>query len=112
MWLFGPPSESYKFASRRLVSETIAPLMDRASPLRTTHFRDPAGSQGHFGMESFMDELAIATNTDAVQFRMQYLSHKGDLAVVKTVAEKAHWQPQVGARKQVRGDVYVGQGLA
>ena len=59
-----------------------------------------------------MDELAVATNTDAVEFRMQYLSHKNDLAVVKTVAEKANWQPHVGARKQLRGDVYVGQGLA
>lgn len=59
-----------------------------------------------------MDELAIATNTDPVAFRMQYLSHKGDLAVVKAVAEKAQWQPHVGARKQLRGDVYVGQGLA
>ncbi len=112
VWLFGPPSESYNFASRRLASETIAPLLDRASPLRTSHFRDPVGPQVHFGVEVFMDELAVATNTDAVEFRMQYLSHKNDLAVVKTVAEKANWQPHVGARKQLRGDVYVGQGLA
>ena len=112
VWLFGPPSESYAFASRRLASETIAPLLDRASPLRTSHFRDPGGPQSHFAVESFMDELAIATNTDAVEFRLKYLSHKGDLAVVKTVAEKANWTPHVGARKQTRGDVFVGQGFA
>ena len=111
-WLFGPPSESYSFASRRKASETIPPLLDRASPLRTSHFRDPGGPQIHFAVESFMDELAVATNTDAVEFRMQYLSHKGDLAVVKTVAEKANWKPHAGARKQTRGDVFVGQGLA
>ena len=111
-WLFGPPSESYSFASRRLASETIPPLLDRASPLRTSHFRDPGGPQIHFAVESFMDELAMATQTDAVEFRLRYLSHKNDLAVVKTVAEKANWKPHVGARKQVRDDVYVGQGLA
>ena len=112
VWLFGPPSESYAFASRRLASETIAPLLDRASPLRTSHFRDPGGPQSHFAVESFMDELAIATNTDAVEFRLKYLSHKGDLAVVTTVAGKANWKPHVGARKQTRGDVSVGQGFA
>ena len=111
-WLFGPPSESYSFASRRKASESIPPLLDRASPLRTSHFRDPGGPQIHFAVESFMDELAVATNTDAVEFRLRYLSHAGDLAVVKTVAEKANWKPHVGARRQVRGDVFVGQGLA
>lgn len=111
-WLFGPPAESYSFASRRKASETIPPLIDRASPLRTSHFRDPGGPQIHFGVESFMDELAMATNTDAVAFRLQYLSHKDDIAVVKTVAEKAGWQSHVGARKLQRGEVYVGQGLA
>lgn len=111
-WLFGPPSESYAFASRRLASESVAPLLDRASPLRTSHFRDPGGPQIHFAVESFMDELAVATDTDAVEFRMRYLSHKGDLAVVRTVAQKSDWKPHVGARKQARGDVLVGQGLA
>lgn len=111
-WLFGPPSVSYGFESRYLASESVQPLLDRASPLRTSHFRDPGGPQIHFAVESFMDELAMATHTDAVEFRMKYLTHQGDLAVVKTVAEKARWQPHVGARKQVRGDVYVGQGLA
>ncbi len=111
-WLWGPPSESYAFASRKLASESIGPLLDRASPLRTSHFRDPGGPQIHFAVESFMDELAVATNTDAVEFRLKYLAHKGDLAVVKTVAEKANWKPHVGARKQTRGEVFVGQGLA
>ena len=36
-----------------------------------------------------MDELALATNTDPVAFRLQYLKHPRDLAVVKAVAEKA-----------------------
>ena len=48
-------------ASRRCekISATIAPLLDRASPLRTAHMRDPGGPQTHFAVESFMDELAL-----------------------------------------------------
>ena len=91
VWLIGPPSESYSFESRRLASESIGPLLDRASPLRTSHFRDPLGPQIHFGVESFIDELAHATNTDTVEFRLRYLKHPRDLAVVKAVAEKAAW---------------------
>ena len=112
VWLLGVPSESYSFAAKRKTSDTIAPLIDRASPLRSSHFRDPGGPQLHFASESFMDELAIATNTDAVEFRLRYLTNPRDLNVVKTVAEKAGWQSHVGARKQLRGDVYVGQGLS
>ena len=112
VWLLGVPGESYTFAARRKTSDTIAPLLERASPLRTSHFRDPGGPQIHFASESFMDELALATGTDAVEFRLRYLSNPRDLAVVKTAAEKAGWQPHVGARKQQRGDVYVGQGLS
>ena len=112
VWLLGLPSESYSFAARRKTSDTIAPLIERASPLRTSHFRDPGGPQIHFASESFMDELALATNTDAVEFRLRYLSEPRDIAVVKTVAEKSGWKSHVGARKQLRGDVYTGQGLA
>src|SRR4029453_9840575 len=105
-------SESYSFESRRLASEAIAPLLDRASPLRTAHFRDPLGPQVHFGVESFMDELALATNMDPVAFRLRYLKHPRDIAVVKAVAEKANWRPHVGASKQENGDVLTGRGIA
>jgi nicotinate dehydrogenase subunit B len=111
VWLFGPPTESYSFASRRKASETIAPLLDRASPLRTSHMRDPSGTQIHFAVESFMDELALATNTDPVAFRLRYLSDARDIALIKAAVDKAGWQPRVGARKQVKGDVLIGQGI-
>ena len=59
---FGVPAESYEFANKRLAWETIPPLLDRASPLRSAHLRDPVGPQIHFASESFMDELAAALN--------------------------------------------------
>jgi CO/xanthine dehydrogenase Mo-binding subunit len=109
--IFGAPGESYVFDTKRKASETIAPLLDRSSPLRTSHMRDPGGPQTTFAVESFMDELALATNTDPVEFRLRYLKDARDIAVIKAAAEKANWKPHVGARKQFVGDVLVGQGI-
>ena len=112
VWLFGLPGETYGFASRRKVSTTIPPLLDRASPLRSSHMRDPGGPQMHFAVESFMDELALATNMDPVAFRLRYLENPRDKAVIMAAAEKANWQPRVGARKQQNGNILTGQGIA
>jgi CO/xanthine dehydrogenase Mo-binding subunit len=110
--LFGHPDETYGFPAIHKTSATIAPLLDRASPLRSAHLRDPGGPQTHFAVESFMDELALAINMDPVEFRIRNLKNPRDVALIKVVAEKAGWQPHVGARKQLKGDVYVGQGIA
>jgi nicotinate dehydrogenase subunit B len=112
VWLFGLPGESYGFESQRKVSTTIPPLLDRASPLRSSHMRDPGGPQMHFAVESFMDELALATNMDPVAFRLRYLENPRDKAVIMAAAEKANWQPRVGARKQANGNILTGQGIA
>ena len=109
---FGIPEESYGFAAKRKAWETVPPLLERNSPLRTSHMRDPTGPQVHFASESFMDELAYATNTDPVAFRLKYLEDPRDQAVVKAAAEKAGWTPRTSARKQVVGDVARGQGIA
>jgi nicotinate dehydrogenase subunit B len=112
VWLFGLPGETYNFAARHKVSTTIPPLLDRASPLRSSHMRDPGGPQMHFAVESFMDELAVATNMDPVAFRLRYLEGERDKAVIRAAAEKANWQPRVGARKQANGNILTGQGIA
>ena len=48
---FGVPAESYEFANKRMSWETIPPFLDRASPLRGAHLRDPVGPQIHFASE-------------------------------------------------------------
>jgi hypothetical protein len=52
---FGVPAESYGFTDKQLAWETIPPLLDRASPLRTAHLRDPVDPQiperSPFGVE-------------------------------------------------------------
>jgi nicotinate dehydrogenase subunit B len=55
---FGVPAESYGLTNKQLAWETIAPLLDRASPLRTAHLHDPVGPQIQFASESFVDEIA------------------------------------------------------
>jgi nicotinate dehydrogenase subunit B len=78
----------YGFACKRLAWETIAPLLDRASPLRTAHLRDPVDPQIQFASESFIDGIAAATGTDPLAFRLRYLKAPRDLAVVKAAAER------------------------
>jgi CO/xanthine dehydrogenase Mo-binding subunit len=110
---FGVPSESYGFANKLMAWETIAPLLDRASPLRTAHLRDPVGPQLHFASESFIDELAAATDTDAVEFRLRYLRDPRDIAVVKAAAQKANWETRPSGRRDQRdADVATGRGIA
>src|SRR5258708_38257250 len=77
---FGIPGESYEFANKKTYWETIPPLLDRASPLRSSHLRDPVGPQIHFASESFMDELAPALNVDPLHPRLRHLKHPPDVA--------------------------------
>jgi CO/xanthine dehydrogenase Mo-binding subunit len=109
---FGTPAESYGFSNKRLAWEVIAPLLDRASPLRTSHMRDPVGLQIHFASEQFIDELAAATGADPVAFRLSYLTAPRDQAVVKAAAEKAGWQAAPSPRRERAGDLLKGRGIA
>ncbi|NLS04153.1 xanthine dehydrogenase family protein molybdopterin-binding subunit [Rhizobium sp. P32RR-XVIII] len=110
---FGVPEESYGFPAKRKAWETVAPLLDRASPLRTSHLRDPVGPQIHFASESFLDEVAYDIGMDPVAFRLKYLTDPRDIAVVKAATEKAGWRPRTAARRQsAGGDTLRGQGMA
>ncbi len=113
---FEIPVASYTFEHGRLGWETVAPLMDRASPLRTTHLRDPYGPPILFGSESFMDEVAAATNTDPVEFRLQYLKNPRDRDprdrdAVRTAAEHYGWDKRTSPRKGRGDEVAIGRGL-
>jgi len=109
---FGVPAESYVFDNKRTAWETIAPLLDRASPLRTAHLRDPVGPQIHFASESFIDEVAAALAMDAVEFRLRYVKEPRDLAVIKAAAERAGWQRRSSPRREQTGDTLRGRGIA
>ena len=89
--IFGVPAESYGFENKLLAWETIPPLVESCSPLRTGHLRDPVGPEIHFGSEQFIDEVALAAGVDPLAFRLKYLTNPRHQAVVKAVAEKAGW---------------------
>src|SRR5262245_11654073 len=110
---FEIPVASYTFDHGRLGWETIPPLMDRASPLRSTHLRDPYGPPILFGSESFIDELAAATNADPLDFRLQYLKHPRDRDAVRIAAESYGWQKRPSPNNEQKDkDVAIGRGIA
>src|SRR5499433_1146258 len=109
---FGVPAESYEFANKRLAWETIPPLLDRASPLRSSHLRDPVGPQIHFASESFMDEVATALSLDSIEFRLRHIKDPRDIAVIKAAAEKAKWETRPSPRRDQSGSKVSGRGIA
>jgi CO/xanthine dehydrogenase Mo-binding subunit len=110
--IFGVPAESYGFENKLLAWETIAPLVENCSPLRTAHMRDPVGPEIHFGAEQFIDELAAAVGEDPVAFRLRYLTDARHAAVVKAAAEKAGWEARTSPQRERGGELLKGRGIA
>src|SRR6058998_2630548 len=111
--IFQVPAEAYDFPNKRCGWECIAPLLDRASPLRTGHLRDPLGPETHFASESFIDEVAHAAGADPVAFRLKYVRDPRHAAVIKAAAERARWtaRPYPNPRRGT-GHVMTGRGVS
>src|SRR5207344_171199 len=109
---FGVPAESYAFDNKRMAWETIPPLLDRSSPLRTAHLRDPVGPQIHFASESFIDEVAAAVNADPIEFRLRHIKEPRDVAVIKAAADAAKWETRTSPRRDQSGNKVSGRGIA
>jgi nicotinate dehydrogenase subunit B len=108
--MFRVPGDSYQFPNKRLAWETIPPLLDRGSPLRTSHMRDPAVV--HFGSESFIDEVAAALQVDPVELRLRHITNARDMTVIKAAAEKSGWQSRPSPRRDRSGSKLTGRGIA
>ena len=109
----GAPSESYGFANKRLAWETIAPLLDRAPPLRTAHLRDPVGHRSLRAQRSNLDrDCCVAFGSSQLAFRLRYLTAPRDIAVVKAAAERANWEPRSSPNPDRNGDTLAGRGIA
>ena len=60
-----------------------------------------------------MDEVAAATNTDPVDFRLHYLKNPRDRDAVRIAAEHYGWQKRPSPRNdQKDNDVAIGRGIA
>ncbi|MDE0004096.1 MAG: molybdopterin-dependent oxidoreductase [Rhodospirillaceae bacterium] len=108
------PGDRYEFPASVRYWQTIPPLLERASPLRTAHLRDPLGPQNHFASECFMDEMAVAVGADPVEFRLRYLPDDGrDADVLRAAAERYGWVPAVpGPTTLPASGVVSGRGVA
>ena len=109
---FGVPAESYVFDNKRTAWETIAQFLERGSPLRGAHLRDPVGPQIHFASESFMDEVAAGLGIDPVELRLRHVRDPRDIAVIKAAAEKSGWVPRTSPRREQAGNTVTGRGIA
>ncbi len=112
-WVMSKPADSYRFPSKRYSWDAVPPLRRQASPLRTSHFRDPYGPEVHFASESFIDEMAIAAGMDPLAFRLMYLADERDAAVLQAAAELANWVPRTAARRtRNNSGNFIGSGIA
>ena len=96
-WMMGADFGAWRGATLHydgiIHRQATAQLVDL--PLRTGWWRGLGLLPNIFAIESFMDELASATNQDALTFRLNHLSNsdfgKRMKNVLQTAAEKANW---------------------
>lgn len=110
---WGAESAPYVFANLHAMAHVVPAFYDSASPLRTTHLRDPEGPATAFATESFMDEVAAAAGVDPIEFRIKHLDNPRPIAALKAAAEKAGWDARPSPNKAAgSGDVATGRGIA
>src|SRR5690606_38394182 len=92
--------------------ETIAPLQERASPLRCAHMRAPQQPQLHFAQECFLDEGAARAGVDPLEHRLALLTDEREFAVLEAVKALSGWETRPSPRASAAGDVVTGRGVA
>ncbi len=116
------PSEMYAIPHRRTTAQVVRLPLIWETPLRTGNLRDPNGPQVTFASESFIDELAAATNADPVEFRLNLLSGSTDddsgfrrarsVAVVRAAAAAYGWDTRPSPKLRGTGTILTGRGIA
>jgi nicotinate dehydrogenase subunit B len=76
----------YKFPNARVIHHFLTPM-----PVRVSALRALGGYMNVFSIESFMDELAQASGSDPVEFRLKHLADARARAVVTAAAERFGW---------------------
>ena len=89
----------YDFPAQEISYNFIADM-----PLRVSALRSLGAFANVFAIESFMDELAIAAKTDAIEFRLRHLNDPRARAVIEAVAKVARWKTgEKGTAERGRG---------
>lgn len=98
--------------SERVLTHTVK------SPFFTGPLRSPLRIQNTFAHECFMDEIASTVKADPVRYRLQHLTHKRIIDVLKAAAKAADWQerpspsPSSSPKPNPRAGVVAGRGIA
>jgi CO/xanthine dehydrogenase Mo-binding subunit len=116
------PNEMYAIPNRRMTTHVVSLPLVWETPLRTGNLRDPNGPQATFAAESFIDELAAATNADPVEFRLRLLNagkiedsgfkRARSIAVINAAATTYGWQTRPSPQPAASGPVATGRGIA
>ena len=77
----------YDFPAQEISYNFIADM-----PLRVSALRSLGAFANVFAIESFMDELASVTDTDAIEFRLRHLEDARAREVIQAVATAARWK--------------------
>jgi CO/xanthine dehydrogenase Mo-binding subunit len=82
----------YDFPNQRVVEHLVL-----EPPLRPSALRGLGAHANIFAIESFMDELALASGADPYEFRLTHLADPRARAVIETVRELAARTPKTAA---------------
>jgi CO/xanthine dehydrogenase Mo-binding subunit len=84
------------------------------TPLRTASFRSLAASENIFAIESFMDELALASKQEPLALRLRHVDDARLRAVYERVAERSGWGRRLadGRGLGIAGTIYHGTYIA
>jgi nicotinate dehydrogenase subunit B len=103
-------------------NERVAVHWTETAPLRPSALRSLGALANVTANECFIDELAAASGTDPVAFRLRYLADPRAIAVVERAAKAAGWEPRPArsvtvatpsaSATPVAGGVLHGQGFA
>ena len=96
---WGEETFAYRFPVIHAEAHVVPAFAQMASPLRTTHLRDPEGPATTFAGESFMDELAAAAAVDPIEFRLRYIDDERLRNVLKKAAEAYGWDSRPSPKK-------------
>ena len=106
----GLPSVTYAY---NFDNADVANHGDGRIGLLTAWLRAPGQFETTFAMESFIDELAAATEQDPLAFRLQHVSDPRAIAVLKAAADTYGWKSRPSPDKdQDGGKLAHGRGIA
>lgn len=92
----------YDLPRREIVNHLLTEM-----PLRTGSLRTLGGHGNIFAIECFMDELALATDRDPIEFRLGHLTDPRGRAVIEAAAKRIGWVPKhKGDGRRGRGFAY------